>query len=341
MRLVSGAMMLIGFIACFTVADAIALDVKSGAAAIATQVTQEPAPDEVIIGAYIENIQGLDLSTNSFMADLYVWMRWQNPDIAPYKSLEIMNPYETWALAATPLMEEPISQPDGSLYYSIRYQGGFNSAFELSKFPFGEQILYIQFEDQLSEASQMRYVLDAEPIMLDPQITIPGFNIGQPTISVEDMYYATNFGNLNSREDDVYSRVTINVPVSHPFFATSLKVLLPILLVIATASLIFHVPPTLIEPRVGLGITALLTLVAMQWSALSDLPDGGYLVMLDILYILSFAFVLATLIQTLTTSWRARAGDEAGAIRLDRRAMYIDLGVYLALASLVILLYMR
>ena len=110
---------------------------------------------------------------------------------------------------------------------------------------------------------------------------------------------------------------------------------------IATASLIFYVPPTLIEPRVGLGITALLTLVAMQWSALSELPDGGYLVMLDILYILSFTFVLATLIQTLASSRRARAGDETGAIRVDRRTLYIDLAVYLALASLVILLYMR
>jgi len=35
------------------------------------------------------------------------------------------------------------------------------------------------------------------------------------------------------------------------------------------------------------------------------------------------------------------AGDVAGAIRIDVRSMYIDLAVYLALASLVIWLYMR
>ena len=334
-------MMLIGFISSFTVADGVALSAHVGTAVGATQVSLEPAPDEVIIGAYIENIQGLDLSSNSFMADLYVWMRWKNPDITPYTSLEIMNPYETWALSAIPLTAEPVPQPDGFLYYAIRYQGGFNTTFDLSKFPFGEQILYIQLEDQLSESVQMRYVLDNEPIMLDPQVTIPGYNIGQPSITVDDILYSTNFGNINGGLDNVYTRVTINVPVTHPIPATSLKVLLPILLVIATASLIFRVPPHLIEARIGLGITALLTLVAMQWSALADLPDGGYLVMLDVLYILSFAFVLATLIQTLATSWRAMAGDVAGAIRIDVRSMYIDLAVYLTLASLVIWLYMR
>lgn len=131
------------------------------------------------------------------------------------------------------------------------------------------------------------------------------------------------------------------MPVTHPFLATSIKVLLPILLVVATASLIFHVPPGLIEARIGLGITALLTLVAMQWSAMADLPDGGYLVMLDVLYIISFLFVLTTLIQTLATSWRARDGDEPRAIVADERFMYIDLAVYVTLSGLVVWLYLR
>ena len=71
------------------------------------------------------------------------------------------------------------------------------------------------------------------------------------------------------------------IPVTHPILATSVTVLLP--LILATASLRFHVPPSLVQARIGLGTTALLTLVAMQWSALSNLPDGGHLVMLNVL----------------------------------------------------------
>ena len=340
-RLIAAPLLVIGFTACFAVADAVAADLPSGPGVIATESGKEPGAREVVVGTYIENIQGLDLATNSFMADLYVWMRWQGADLAPYQSLEVMNPYETWALVGTPLTEEPVPQPDGSFYYAIRYQGAFNTALQLAQFPFGEQNLQVQLEDQRSEADQLTYVLDTNPIAIDPQVTVPGYDIGQPSITVEDIHYSSSFGDLTNRENDIYSRVTITVPVTHPFLATSVKVLLPILLVVATASLIFHVPPGLIEARIGLGITALLTLVAMQWSALSDLPDGGYLVMLDVLYIISFLFVLTTLIQTLATSWKARTGGEASAIRADERMMYIDLSAYIGLSALVMWLYLR
>ena len=340
-RLIAAALLLIGFSSCFTVADAVAVSLPSGSGSVSTEIGKEPGAREVVIGAYIENIQGIDLATNSFMADLYIWMRWQGADLAPYESLEVMNPFETWALSAEPLTEEPVPQPDGSLYYAIRYQGAFNTTLKLEQFPFGQQDLSIQLEDQRSEVGQLTYVLDNNPIAIDPQASVPGYVIGEPTIRVEDIQYSSNFGDLTSRENDIYSRVTIAVPVTHPFLATSVKVLLPILLVVATASLIFHVPPGLIEARIGLGITALLTLVAMQWSALADLPDGGYLVMLDVLYIISFLFVLTTLIQTLATSWKAKAGDEEGAIAADERFMYIDLAVYLALSGLVVWLYLR
>ena len=170
---------------------------------------------------------------------------------------------------------------------------------------------------------------------------MPGYDIDEPTISVDEVRYTSNFGDLNSRANDVYSRVTIAIPVMHPILATSVKVLLPLILVVITASLIFHVPPSLIEARIGFGITALLTLVAMQWSALSNLPDGLYLVMLDVLYIASFMFVLTTLIQTLATSCKAREGDEAGAIRLDGRMMVIDLAVFVAVSAITMWIFLR
>ena len=73
-------------------ADAVAASLPSVSGPGAADIGKEPGVREVVIGAYIENIQGIDLATNSFMADLYVWMRWQGADLAPYESLEVMNP---------------------------------------------------------------------------------------------------------------------------------------------------------------------------------------------------------------------------------------------------------
>ena len=340
-KLSAGALLLMTFLICLAFAHAPNGNAQTRLVLGAATNTKPAGPHQVIVGAYLENIQGLDLSTNSFQADLYVWMRWRDPALAPYESIEVMNPYESWALTTKPVTPKPVKQPDGSWYYAIRYQGGFNTRFDLAKFPFGEQLLQIQFEDQFAEANELTYVVDQNPIALDPQVTIPGYNIGTPTIAAQTVHYATNFGDLRTIRNDSYSRFTISIPVSHPFWATFVKVLLPILLVVATASLIFHVPPRLIEARIGLGITALLTLVAMQWSALSSLPDGGYLVMLDLIYIASFAFVLISLIQSLVASWKAREGIESVAIALDKRSMYIDLVVYIALVALILWAYLH
>ena len=41
----------------------------------------QPTPEQVTVGVYVQNVQAVDLSTNSFSADFYIWLRWRNPDI--------------------------------------------------------------------------------------------------------------------------------------------------------------------------------------------------------------------------------------------------------------------
>jgi hypothetical protein len=48
-------------------------------------------PAEVIVGAYINDIQELDFKANNYVVDLYVWFRWRSPDIDPAKTMEFMN----------------------------------------------------------------------------------------------------------------------------------------------------------------------------------------------------------------------------------------------------------
>ena len=74
-----------------------------------------PVPDVVKVGAYINNIQNLDLKTHTYEFDFYVWFKWCNPDLDPATSMEFLNPSELWGLMATPNYEEPEELPDGSL----------------------------------------------------------------------------------------------------------------------------------------------------------------------------------------------------------------------------------
>ena len=107
--------------------------------------------------------------------------------------------------------------------------------------------------------------------------------------------YPTNFGDTSVPEAEPYSRIVISIPVTRPVIAMSLKTFVPILLIVVCASLVYFVRPRYVEGRIGLGITALLTLVALQLTATAPLPDVDYLMMLDKIFLLAYAFIFQLL----------------------------------------------
>jgi Neurotransmitter-gated ion-channel transmembrane region len=314
------------------------------AAAAPVTPAAEPAPtvpsepEQVTVGVYVNDIQQLDLQTHSYAMDFYVWLRWKNPDSNPSATLEYMNPFQLWGHIATPLYEEPQTLKDGSKYMAIRYQGQFNSKLPLEKYPFDDQSLIVEFEDTSAGAARQIFVPDTNPILMNPEMTLPGYILGKPALNIESKPYPTNFGDTNLTELEPYSRVTISVPVHRPTVTYAIKIILPIFLVVICAALVFFIHPSFVEGRIGMGITALLTLVALQLTMNSQLPEVDYLMMIDMLYFVAYIFVIASLGQVVRTSWAAHRGDDARAITLDRRAFSWLGGAYIA-ATLGIMAY--
>lgn len=295
---------------------------------------------EVLIGAYVQNIQTIDPATNSFMADLYVWYRWTDPDLKPEDSVEIMNLHEAWQLMELGTQTQARKQADGSYYFVQRYTGAFNSPLSLVKFPFGTQYLSVILEDSEAEKTEMRFVADDRSTSINPRITLPGYTIGVPTMVVTDFAYDTDFGDLDGTTDNLYSQASITIPVSTPGLSNLIKYLVPIVLIVVAASLVFSLPPTEVEGRIALGITALLTLVAMEWSATESLPTVSYLTMLDVLYIVGTLFILGSLILGIRTSWMARESSEETAIHSDERMLYVFLGAFAVVFCVVLGMYL-
>lgn len=309
---------------------------EQAAPAAAPAPATTSGPNEVTVGVYINDIQQLDLQTHSYAMDFYIWLRWKNPDINPSASLEYMNPFQLWGHVATPLYEEPQDLDDGSKYMAIRYQGQFNSKLPLEKYPFDNQSLIVEFEDNSAGAETQIFVPDDSPVSLNPEMTLPGYVLGKPSMTINSKPYPTNFGDTRLAALEPYSRVTIAVPVHRPTFTYAIKLILPIFLVAACAALVFFIHPSFVEGRIGMGITALLTLVALQLTTNSQLPEVDYLMMIDMLYFAAYMFVIASLAQVVRTSWAAYREDDDKAIASDRRAV-IYLGAAYLLGTLAIM----
>ncbi len=298
--------------------------------------TAAAKPEVVTVGALINDIQQLDLQTHSYAVDIYLWFKWRNPDIDPSRTFEFLNPFELWGTIRQYAGVKPETLSSGEQYSSLHVQGKFNASLPLERYPFDTQNLVVELEDKNKDESGLVYVPDTDPVAISKDITIPGWNIGEPTFEVASNTYPTNFGDPRTG-DATYSRVIVGLPVSRPAGTYSLKLLLPILLVALTAALALSVHPQYVEGRIGIGITALLTLVALQLTATSGLPDVNYLILLDKLYILSYAFVVLTMAVIVRNSWVDATGDVAVASRADRRALlWLTVGYFAVAVALMI-----
>lgn len=298
-------------------------------------------PDTVVAGVYVSNIQSVDRTTNSFDADFYVWLRWSNPDIDPSAGIEIMNVYQSWALTQTPIYDEPRLQPDGSRVWLVRYQGSFNAPLSLSDYPFEKQTLKIVIEDGDENIKHIVYVPDTDPIELDPHITLAGYNFAQPRIQFGTNTYNSSFGEIDKTpEDRTYTRITVEMPVSSPAVSGIVKIILPIIIVLVASGLGLIIPASYVDSKVNVPITALLALVAMHFVIATSLPEVGYLLMIDVVYILAYATVTAMLAGAVVGAWVLKSRGEDAAMALQRRFLAVTSAIFLSTLAAVFMLYL-
>ncbi len=335
----AGAMALLMVLAV-TPAWSAPADAPSPPGVVTEAIAASPAPTspaEVIVGAYINDIQELDFKANNYVVDLYVWFRWKGPEFDPSKTMEFMNRYASDDNVREALYEQPKEMPDGSLYSILRYQGRFAAKFPLEKYPFDTQLLTVAMEDTVSGADKQIYAPDGEtPVTLNPVITLPGFTVGKPSMRIAANLYPTNFGDLSLPEAEAYSRIVVTVPVTRPVVAMSLKTFVPITLIVVCAALVFFVRPRYVEGRIALGITALLTLVALQLASGSSLPDVDYLMMLDKIYLLAYIFIILALARVVATSWHGHDDHAEKAISRGDRIWVVALLVAYFVANVAV-----
>lgn len=290
--------------------------------ALAQDSLNEDSPIEIIVGAYINDIQEVDLKSNSYPGDIYIWFRWSDPEIDPIDTFEFMNLYDPEAHIEDIGYDEPVvMEADGSFYNYIRHQGAFASKMPLAKYPFDRQVLRFIIEDAEYGSEAVNYVADVETVTINKELTLPGYKIGTPRLVIAPKPYPTTFGDLNNPETGSYSRVTVEVPISRPWQFGAFKLILPVLIILVCAGFALLIDPTHTEGRIGLVITALLTLVAMQITTGSTLPEVSYLMLLDMVYIAAYAFIMFILAQVVRGSWQDGEHEIAMAVKSDKRSL--------------------
>lgn len=271
---------------------------------------------QVQVGFYGLNVYNLDIASNTYYLDAYVWFRWKG-QLNPIADLEFVNAVEDWGMTQKPGYEKPQNQPDGSLYQILRVEGRFVQPFSLARYPLDQQRISMIIENSIHTAKDLVYLADAKDSGYADTLSIQGWSIAGWKSHNLLHSYPSNFG-FAIPDTFPYSSVKFDIVVERPISYFIWKLLLPLVIVLASGwgALLLH--PSYVESRIAIPVTALLTIVFLQQSYSGALPEVGYLVLLDKIYALAYLLIIAAIMEAIVTADWAKGGTTADYLRITR-----------------------
>lgn len=211
------------------------------------------------------------------------------------------------------------------------------NTFNVRDFPFDKQSLVIEVEDATNLRDQILYEPDIESSGFIKNMALQGWKYKEMSITENPTVFDTTFGDPRTKlKDSVYSRIDYRLYIDRPVIGLFTKTILPIIIVILITFASFLIKPGYLDARLCLTITALLTAVALQFTSSSTLPEVGYIVSIDQIYILSYLIILATTIISVISSRLYDEEKQKLAVKIDKIGFYLLFCIFfIGLISLI------
>lgn len=301
-------------------------------------------PRRVYVGVFVTHVPQLDLASNAYLMDFWLWFRWRGSDIDPSQTFEFVNGFESWDALKQPVFTDDEGRPkpedlgDGWRYQALHIQGRFSHPFDVRAYPFDRQALSVSVEDTDADVHHLVYVPDPGTHTVDPALQIPGWRLLGATADVTEAHYPTNFGDIRRPAgEDHYTRFTYTIHIGRPVLGYLATTMVPISIVILITFIVFLIPSRYFEGRLGLGITSLISAVALQLTAAGDLPKSGDLVLLDHVYNLSYLVIFIATLESVAAVRLADSDREEASRKLDRWTLCVSAVLYFGVLAWLVL----
>lgn len=273
------------------------------------------APDEVIVGLFLNQIYEISLKENYLTVDFYLWFRWKNPEAKPYATFAIVDGrIESKGEAVLKDM------PDGSKYAYLRVVAKITKFWDIRDYPLDSHTIDIVIEEEDQEDHLVKYSADAVNSALSPNITVPGWTVSKKTVQAGLGTYKSNFGDLTlgSAAETRYGRLTMTLDFRRDSRTFFLKVFFSLWIAAMIAFLTFFIKVTDVDPRFGLGVGALFASVASQYVVSANLPETSLVTLADKIHAVAFAFIFVVILQSTISLWLFENEREAASKKLDK-----------------------
>jgi branched-chain amino acid transport system substrate-binding protein len=288
-------------------------------------------------GIYVNELMWLDPSRFTFGADFYIWLRFaRNSGPGASDPADIKFPEMAPGAFSRDHPVEKREMADGTNYLLWRVQGEFRNNFDLHRYPFDVQALAIRFFNARASANRIVYAVD---LWGAPDLTDDLDKREAPAGASKEAFRRLSqwsVGNSHQMREVFLARSSLGDPLRvgrenyrelsgyvaaielrRRAFTTLMKNLLPLLLMTCIMYASLHFPPVLVQPKVAVAMTAVLTGMVLLNLVNAQLGSIGYTVAVEYAFYIYFALGLLSIVSVLYSEHQRAIGRPVIADRCD------------------------
>lgn len=302
--------------------------------------------DVVFVGVDVVRINDINVKDMQWDVDVFMWFKWAENRLDPkeIEKIGVINSVKEQSM----LFKENLGGPIKYRVYRKRLT--LTSPYDLSAFPFDEQVLPMSIAHINKNSTHVMLVVDSRHMDTSPISDIKPREwdyLGRNLYS--DLYrYESTFGDPDYRlgagyKSPVYfSTVNLEVGVRRILKPYLYTFFLPLTILLGIILLVLWVPLEQFAPRINASISGLVGILVYHMSQKNAFPKVGYTMMADYYFLLGYAQVVTLIICIIYTQSLMSDGKKELAKQWNRRfsvgALVVVLGVY-TLVTLLAMYY--
>ncbi len=312
------------------------------------------SPETTIeVGLLVDNVYAFEADKKTFDADGWIWLKWSQAlqrkmvqvGASPDELFQFFNQVDDWDTTLTPGSDAPIPMADGRLYQKFRFSGHFYvNELDFRLYPFQTLklplVVELTNEKVKGEGAALGVSLDEVHSGLGAYVDLGGYLTRGHEFKACLHEYRTSLGEPASTTGPRrLPQARMEIAYQKAPTAMWLKVLLPLITVMVLALFAPAISASGWDVRLGIPPMAILTLIFLQQSYQTWMPELPYITFLDTVYNICY---LANLILFRLFLWgtneycSASEEDKSGVVeRINRVDRYFQVGISVVITVII------
>lgn len=293
--------------------------------------------DTCKIGMYVLSLSDFKIDDQSFKADFWIWFIYDNDSLVMKDAIEIMN------AKSTEFSNYSIEKKGGKNWAQVKCKAVINQNWDVTKFPFDKQNLFIKIEHTMLDEDEVVFVADSENSKIDSTFFLDDWDINSFQLKSIKRTYNTTFGDPVLKGSSTYPGVEAEIIITRAHSQGILvKMLTGVYVAFSIALLGFLIKPSLAD-RLGLCVGGIFAAVGNKYIIESVVPSSTANTLLDSIHNLTFVAILIMIALTVVSLKWSDTEDEKLKMRSQKidRISFVVLLVGFITANIILILSAR